>query len=86
MEYSGPLFGKVGRRFILLRLNSEDVDRMTLERSELLEALEAQESAEKWMLDNDPNEPFYDETVRLKLDYAADLRCAAIAKAKGETK
>lgn len=53
---------------------------------ELLEALEAQESAEKWILDNDQNEPFYDETVRLKLDYAADLRRAAITKAKGETK
>jgi len=52
----------------------------------LLEALEAQGSAEKWIADNDPNEPFYDETVRLKLDHASDLRRAAIAKAKGETK
>lgn len=28
MKYTGPLYGKIGRRFVPLKQTSEDVDRM----------------------------------------------------------
>ena len=52
---------------------------------EMLEALNAQEKAEKWIAENDSeSNPFYQATYEQMLDYAANLRLAAIAKANGE--
>jgi hypothetical protein len=49
---------------------------------DLLEALEAQESAEKY-IEEEQGSAFFEETYPKMLDYAAGLRRAAIAKAKG---
>lgn len=35
MTYTGNLFGKIGRKFIPLKLTAEDVDRMQAERDRL---------------------------------------------------
>ena len=50
---------------------------------DLLKALEAQESAEKY-IEKHQGSPFFEETYSKMLDIAADIRRAAIAKAKGE--
>lgn len=51
---------------------------------ELLEALQAQDAAEKYIAENhDADNPFFEATYRCMLDSACILRAAAIAKAKG---
>jgi hypothetical protein len=50
---------------------------------DLLEALEAQESAEKY-IEEHQGSPFFEETYPKMLDIAYVMRRAAIAKAKGE--
>ena len=52
------------------------------QRNELLEALEEQEKFNEWLRVSDPDDPFSLETMRHKMNYCADLRKAAIAKAK----
>lgn len=39
MKYEGPLYGKMGRRYIPLRQTSEDVDRMEYENKVMSEKL-----------------------------------------------
>jgi hypothetical protein len=65
--------------FIWVRLCKE-IER---DNADLLEALQEQEKAEQWIASNDPGDPFFSETTRLKLNHAADLRRAALTKAKG---
>ena len=82
MKYVGPLYGKIGRRTIPLKMSSTDVDRLQEQRNELLEALEEQEMFNEWLRVSDPDDPFSLETMRHKMNYCADLRKAAITKAK----
>jgi hypothetical protein len=75
MEYEGKLFGKVGTKYIPLRMSSVDVD-------ELLEALEA------CMKIIGPPDALASEcwATTDEINAAWDKGAAAIAKAKGETK
>lgn len=75
MEYTGALFGKVGTKYIPLRMSSADVDG-------LLEALKRLINQFDSEIHNE-----YDGTVILEDRLSeADHARAAIAKAKGKTK
>lgn len=41
IKYTGPLFGKIGRRFIPLLLLAEEVDKLQADHDELIEAITA---------------------------------------------
>jgi hypothetical protein len=133
MNYHGPLFGKIGRRHILLTMTSEDVDRLkhelalaqsansdvariaqerddALELVEMLkeargerpprhvvralekqlaesraiaeklaEALQCQQDAEEWIENADPESAFFEATLSLMLNSAADMRKETLA-------
>jgi hypothetical protein len=66
------------------RIVDEANARLIAAAPELLEALEAQESAELWIAENDQESPFFEATYTAMLESAGQLRRAAIAKAKGE--
>jgi hypothetical protein len=51
---------------------------------DLLEAVTYQLDLNQWIESADPEDPFFDETLRLRLNTASDYMRAAIAKATGE--
>lgn len=63
--------------------NAEFIVRACNSHDELVEALEAQEAAEKWIAENDETDPFFEPTYTNMLEAARMLRKAAIAKATG---
>lgn len=65
------------------RANTDFIVRACNSHYELLEALEAQEAAEKWIAENDDSDPFFEATYTLMLQGSRLLRRAAIAKATG---
>lgn len=70
---------------IVDKANAEFIVRACNCHDELVEALQAQEDAEEWIANADQNDPFFEETYRHKLNFCADLRSKALAKArKGE--
>lgn len=75
MNYSGPLFGKVGERYIPLRMSADDVDA-------LLEALKA---IHDLALDQTISLAA-DHDLKGCIDDIIDEASAAIAKAKGGTR
>jgi len=40
MNYEGPLYGKIGRRFVPLKQSSKDVDSLQSERDQMRKAIE----------------------------------------------
>ena len=57
MQYSGELFGKVGRRYVPLKMHSDVVDALEKERDELKEALTRLDSIYRNDLDAVPRRP-----------------------------
>lgn len=74
MEYSGKLYGKIGRRYVPLKQTSEDVDKLERDNADLLEALET--------LVNMPDDRNLCDFSQSELQ-AWEKAVAAINKAKG---
>ena len=75
-----------GESYMLLTAHklSLETARLIAAAPDLLEALEAQEEAESYIIKNHEDlNPFFEATYREMLNYARQLRASAIAKATG---
>jgi len=54
------------------------VDTITEQRDRLAEALKYQKELNEWIENADPEDPFFDETLRLGLNHASDLATEAL--------
>jgi hypothetical protein len=62
---------------------SDQLTRVTEQRDRLAEALKYQKELNEWIENTNPEDPFFDEGLRLGLNHASDLATEALAAVKG---
>ena len=79
-------FAETGNDYLLLTSHelTEANARLIAAAPDLLEAVIYQLDLNKWIESADSESPFFEETLRLRLNTANDYMTAAIAKATGE--
>lgn len=81
MEYTGKLYGKIGRRLIPLTMTSEEVDRLVEENAKMKEALQRIAEYQGRFGEDDPNsvatECLHERTYELEGDVFC-WRCRAV--------
>jgi hypothetical protein len=61
----------------------EELKAVTEQRDRLAEALKYQKELNEWIENTNPEDPFFDEGLRLGLNHASDLATEALAAVKG---